>query len=58
MKQENDLYEGCYEQMELGVEGYEPVSPVPTYENQRSINQIENSIYEDIHINIQYFIHF
>nr|XP_024214488.1 GTPase-activating protein CdGAPr isoform X2 [Halyomorpha halys] len=50
VKQENDLYEGCYEEMELGVEGYEPVSPVPAYENQRSVNQTDNSIYEDVQL--------
>lgn len=50
VKQENDLYEGCYEDMELGVEGYEPVSPMPAYENQRSINQTDNSIYEDVQL--------
>lgn len=49
VKLENDLYEGCYEQMELGVEGYEPISPTVTYENQgQTVVQVDNNIYEDV----------
>lgn len=49
VKLENDLYEGCYEQMEVGVEGYEPISPTPTYENQgQAAIQVDSNIYEDV----------
>lgn len=61
VKCENDLYEGCYEKMELEAEGYEPVTPSPVYENQCGATSqqlaTDGNIYEDIQQVKKIFFH-